>query len=91
MELTKVNEGYTFVDTSVENWKANGNITKEISGNISMNCDITSVLGDYIGYMNYYKPQEGNINLNYSVSEDNREEFGNYVDNLIDAILKEIV
>ena len=62
-----------------------------MSGNINMNCDVMSTLGDYVGNLSYHKPKEGNISLSYATSENNREEFGNYVDTLVDSVLKELI
>lgn len=90
MELNKINEGYSFEDLTIDGWKTSGNVTKEVSGNININCDIKTSNSEYIGNFSYHKPKEGNISLSYTTSE-NGNTFGDYIDTIIDYILKELI
>lgn len=85
MELVKQHESYRMTKTFDNEWKAEGSVNCEESGSVSMWCSI-STSDTHIGNFNYSKPQSGNINVNYDVSEENREEFTKCTDLLISEL-----
>ena len=43
-----------------------------------------------VGNLNYTKPVSGNVNVNYDVAEDLRDEFVTHTDNLIEEVLSKL-
>lgn len=88
MELIKNSENYSFVESWENDWTVNGTVNVESNGTLSIYASVNSKLGDSIGNFGYSKPEEGNVNVHYDVSEDNRDTFTTYVDNTIDYIVE---
>ena len=86
MELIKNSENFKFVDTTNDGWKVNGSVNHELNGTVSININVSSDT-DYIGDFYYNKPVEGNVSVNYNISEANRETFVHYSDTVIDFVL----
>jgi hypothetical protein len=90
MELIKQNENYTVVDTTESGWNVGGNVNHETNNTITINVNISNQ-DKYIGDFHYYKPVGENaaVHVGYNVSEDNRSEFVNYTNNLINQVLEQ--
>lgn len=91
MEITKINETYKLSEEISENsWKMEGTASKESDGSIQVNFSVnkTGELEGYIGNFNYHKPSvNGNVDVSFNVSEENRDAFMTYTDSIIDQIL----
>lgn len=86
MELVKLHESYHLTKEFENGWVVNGTVNIEEKGSVSMWCSITKN-EESIGNLNYSKPVEGNVNVNYDVAENLRDEFTSYTDLLIDELL----
>ena len=91
MELVKQNENYAFSDKLENGWVVNGNASHETGGALSLSININLELGDHIGNFYYHKPVEGNINMNYNLPENKRDEIIAYADSVIDFVLEQLV
>lgn len=90
MELNKKTEQYKLEDLYQEkNWKIVGTVYNNTNGTVSMSFTVTDDLNESVGAMNYNKAEDGTINVNYDIKEDNRHEFTAYVNILIDNILSQ--
>lgn len=87
MEITKINESYSIQDKTDLGWEMNGNAYLEANGGMNLNGDVRDELGEHIGNFSYHKPVEGHVNLSLNVSEEKRNDFGKYVDTVIEAVL----
>lgn len=89
MELIKQTEHYRLADV-VEStgWKVSGTVYNNTNGSISISCSFNSEM-EHIGNLNYSKPVEGNMSLNYDVAEEYRDILAAYADTLIDSILEQ--
>ena len=89
MELIKQHESYRMTDTFDNGWNVSGTVNKEESGNISMWCSVSNEEVS-ICNLNYTKPVSGNVNVNYDVAENLRDEFVTHTDNLIEEVLSKL-
>lgn len=86
MELVKLHESYNLTKEFDNGWVVNGTVNVEEKGSVSMWCSVSTEENN-IGNLNYSNPAEGNVNVNYDVAENLRDEFTNYTDLLIDELL----
>lgn len=83
MEITKTNCQYSITDTSAEGWSANGNLTKEVSGNINVNLNVNDALGQSVGNYYYNSGMSDMLNININVKPEHKGKFVAYCENLI--------
>ena len=83
MEITKTNCQYSITDTSAEGWSANGNLTKEVSGNINVNLNVNDALGQNVGNYYYNSGMSDMLNININVKPEHKGKFVAYCENLI--------
>ena len=88
MELIKLNENFQLKDKSQNGWLALGTVGYGVDGDVYISAAIDNELEIPIGRSTYHKPVQGDILLEYDISEDLRDEFIAYVNTLIDSILK---
>lgn len=88
MELIKLNENFQLKDKSQNGWLAIGTVGYGVDGDVYISAAIDNELEIPIGRLTYHKPVQGDILLEYDISEDLRDEFIAYIDTLIDSILK---
>ena len=88
MELIKLNENFQLKDKSQNGWLAVGTVGYGVDGDVYISAAIDNELEITIGRLTYHKPVQGDILLEYDISEDLRDEFIAYVNTLIDSILK---
>ena len=89
MEITKINEVYKLSEEISENsWKMDGTVSKEANGSIHVTFSVNKIgeLEEYVGNFDYHK-QLANVNVNFSISEENRDMFTTYANTIIDRIL----
>lgn len=91
IEINKQNENYEISESEASNgWSMTGNATKSVDGTISINFSVTKPgeLDQSIGDLSYFKYVESpKVNVNYNVSEENRDNFVTYVDTVLDTVL----
>lgn len=88
MELIKLNENFQLKDKYQNGWLAIGTVGYGVDGDVYISAAIDNELEIPIGRLTYHKPVQGDILLEYDISEDLRDEFIAYVNTLIDSILK---
>ena len=88
MELIKLNENFQLKDKSQNGWLALGTVGYGVDGEVYISAAIDNELEIPIGRLTYHKPVQGEILLEYDISEDLRDEFTAYIYTLIDSILK---
>lgn len=88
MELIKKNENYSLNDTLENGWYTSGDVSYSIDGVISFWANVNKEDGLPIGNIHYTKPVEGNANVNYDMSEENREFLAEYSNKLIDFVVE---
>lgn len=90
IEIIKQNETFQLKESTDNGWAMSGSASKEVSGSYSINFSVTKPgeLSEYIGDCSYYKPSEdGQVSINYTVSEQNRDALVAYSDTVLDAVL----
>ena len=94
MELKKLNEVYSIIDTSVENWNTQGQVVIDINGAISINFSTKATQGDYthIGGANYSIPanSEGHINSSFSCNKEYLKMYKEYTETMVTDILEQL-
>lgn len=88
MELIKLNENFQLKDKSQNGWLAIGTVGYSVAGDVYISASVDNELEIPIGRLTYHKPVQGDILLEYDISEDLRDEFITYIDTLINSILK---
>lgn len=94
MELIKLSEAYTLTDNN-EKWMTSGNVNKEVSGaiNITINTTLKMELEEGInrwGSLFYNKNDQGGVSANYNFDGEYKEDFVDYCEELISAILAQM-
>jgi len=88
MELIKQNENYTLKDTLENGWYANGNVSYDVEGMLSLWVNVSKEEGSPVGNIHFTKPLEGNVNVSYDMGEENRAELAEYTTKLIDFVVE---
>jgi hypothetical protein len=88
MELIKLNENFQLKDKFQNGWLVIGTVGYSVDGDVYISASIDNEFEIPIGRLTYHKPVQGDIILEYDVSEELISEFTTYVDTLIDSILK---
>lgn len=89
MELIKTSENYSISDKK-ENWVVTGSVSSETKGSLNLNVSVNLESGEHIGSFSYSRWEaNSNVNINYSVSEENRDALVAYSDTLIDWVLEQ--
>lgn len=91
IEITKQNETFQLKEEGInDGWIMTGSASKEVSGSYSISFSVSKPgeLSEHIGDCNYYKPSEdGQVSVNFSVSEANRDNFTSYSNKVLDTVL----
>lgn len=90
MNLSRISEHFYLQDTNINNWIAQGNIVKESNGSIQISISVYSNQDEFIGRVDYIKPVDNEIKLDYTVMEFNRDMFITYTDSLIEYVLEQL-
>ena len=89
MEIIKTNTRYSINDT-LDTWKIIGTISKDVSGAININIDITNDNAS-VGSAYYTKAAESEaVNVSYNIIEIERDKFVTYFDTLLASVLQYI-
>lgn len=83
MEITKRNCQYNITDTTESGWTTSGNLTKEVSGDVNVNINVTDALGQSVGYYYYSSNMSDMLNISMNVKPEHKGEFVAYCENLI--------
>lgn len=88
MEIVKQNETYKITD-SVNGWEMEGQASKDISGQLNINFQVTvpGELAENLGDCSYSQASEHErASVSFSVAESNRDKFTAYMDTVIDTV-----
>lgn len=86
MEITKQSENFTLTDVT-DSFKVIGNVNLEVSGNLHVNFSINSYNEEYLADCSYCRfVDKGDVNFNITCKEQNRDEFTEYANTLIESI-----
>lgn len=93
MEIIKQSETYKISEVRENGWEMAGQFVCEVNNSFSIyfSVSVTGELSNGIGTCNYTKYDGQDMaSINYSVSEEDRDEFTQYADTVIDQIINRI-
>jgi hypothetical protein len=87
MNIVKYNESFTITD-STDKFEIKGDIARSMSGSLNIRFNVNTITGEYFGDCHYNKYAENNtVNFSINCPEENRDEFTEYVNTIINSVL----
>ena len=87
MEIIKQNESFILKDNN-GTFEMNGNVSREVSGSLSLHINVSNLSGERIGDCHYNKYGESNeVNFGVNCSEEHRDTLTAYADTIVDSVL----
>lgn len=87
MELVKLNEVYTITDNLEKGWRTQGQVVKEVEGNIRINF-YTNNEDKYVGSYNYDVLVNNEVRINIASEKGLEDEYTDYCQTLLNEVLK---